>query len=225
MSLADIIGPVMIGPSSSHTAGAARLGNIARSCFGGPVVRAEIYLRGSFSDTGKGHGTDRALVAGLLGMAPDDIRLKNSFEIADETGFKFDLLAEEVDGAHPNSARFVLYGRENSSMEITGASIGGGAVVVSEIDGFKVNITGELPALITFHEDVHGVVASVTALLAEMKINIATLTLSRKSRSGQASMVIEVDHVLPIGTVDRICSSNNAIRRAFTLPLEGDKSL
>ena len=223
MSLGDIIGPVMVGPSSSHTAGAARLGKLARACFDGTLNRAEIYLRGSFSDTGKGHGTDRAIIAGLLGMAPDDIRLKDSFELAFDKGFDFLILSETVDGAHPNSVRLVLYGNEGISMEIVGASVGGGSVLIQEIDGFRVNISGELPVLVTFHEDVHGVAAKVTALLAEMKINIAGLTLSRKSRSGLASMVIEVDDVLPPGIVNRILASTKAIQRAFILPLKGDE--
>lgn len=222
MSLVDIIGPVMVGPSSSHTAGAARIGNLASLCFGKPVVRADIYLRGSFAETAKGHGTDRAIVAGILGIAPDDTRLKDSFEIAAEKGLNFNIFSESVDGAHPNSARLALSAADGSSMNIVGASIGGGAVVIENIDGFDVNISGELPTLVTFHEDVRGVVAKVTSLLDRMDINIATLSLSRKSRSGTASMIIEVDSPFPPGTAEMVLSSSKAIKRAFILPSKGE---
>jgi L-serine dehydratase len=223
MSLGEIIGPVMVGPSSSHTAGAARIGSLAASCFGKTVVRAEIYLRGSFASTAKGHGTDKAILAGILGMAPDNIDLKNSFQIADGKGLAYSFHSEHMDGAHPNSARLVLWSGDGASMEIEGASVGGGAVVIEKIDGFAVRISGDLPTLVTFHEDVHGVVAKVTALLAEMKINIASLVLSRKSRSGQASMVIELDSAISEDMLKRILSSSNAIARAFVLPVKGDE--
>lgn len=223
MSLGEIIGPVMVGPSSSHTAGAARIGNLAVSCFGKSVVRADIYLRGSFASTATGHGTDKAILAGILGMAPDDINLKNSFHIAHERGLVYSFNSEHIDGAHPNSARLVLWSDDGSSMEIEGVSIGGGAVVIEKIDGFDVRISGDLPTLVTFHEDIHGIVAKVTALLSEMKINIASLVLSRKSRSGQASMVIELDSAISEDMLERILASSNAIARAFVLPVKGDE--
>jgi len=225
MSLVDIIGPVMVGPSSSHTAGAARIGNLASLCFGKPVARADIYLRGSFADTAKGHGTDKAIVAGVLGMAPDDIRLKDSFRIADERGVAFNILSETVDGAHPNSARLVLSSSDGSSMSIVGTSIGGGAVILENIDGFDVKVSGELPTLVTFHDDVRGVVARVTSLIDKMGMNIATLSLSRKSKSGTASMIIEVDLPFPNGTAEMVLSSSPAIKRAFILPSKGDSLL
>ncbi|WP_286847816.1 MULTISPECIES: L-serine ammonia-lyase, iron-sulfur-dependent subunit beta [Aminobacterium] len=194
MPLTEIIGPVMIGPSSSHTAGAARLGRLALACWGeDPLESVEIFLRGSFAYTSYGHGTDRALVAGLLGMAPDDMRLRNALSIAKELQFNYRFDVEEVDGAHPNSARFVFTGKDNRTLEVIGASIGGGAVELQEIDGFKVSVSGELPSLITIHRDTHGVVAAITKLFAEMEINIATLSLYRKSKGGMASLVIELD--------------------------------
>lgn len=194
MGFLDIIGPVMIGPSSSHTAGAARLAKLAARCWGdAPFSSVTVYLRGSFASTSAGHGTDKALVAGLMGLEPDDPGIRTALITAKEKNFPYRFEKENVDGAHPNSARFVFAGADGSSMEIVGASVGGGAVELQEIDGFPVKITGELPALVIFHRDVHGVVAAVAALLAERKINIASMTLGRKSRGGMASLVAELD--------------------------------
>ncbi len=190
MPLTEIIGPVMIGPSSSHTAGAARLGRLALACWGEDPCPETLIFRPFIS---KARETDRALVAGLLGMAPDDMRLRNALSIAKELQFNYRFDVEEVDGAHPNSARFVFTGKDNRTLEVIGASIGGGAVELQEIDGFKVSVSGELPSLITIHRDTHGVVAAITKLFAEMEINIATLSLYRKSKGGMASLVIELD--------------------------------
>ena len=194
MGFLDIIGPVMIGPSSSHTAGAARLGKLAKSCWGDdPVGEVVLFLRGSFAFTSKGHGTDKALVAGLLGMEPDDEGIRTALETAVDRGFPFRFEREDVDGAHPNSVRILFSGRDGRTMEIVGASVGGGAVELQEIDGFSLKVTGDLPTLVTFHRDVHGVVAAVAALLADRKINIASMTLHRKARGGLASLVAEME--------------------------------
>jgi len=194
MGFLDIIGPVMIGPSSSHTAGAARLGSLARACWGdAPLENVVISLRGSFAFTSKGHGTDKALVAGLMGMSPEDGGIRTALETAREKGFPFRFEIEQIDGAHPNSARFSFTGRDGATMDVIGASLGGGAVELQEIDGFSVKISGEMPTLITFHRDVHGVVAAVAALFAERKINIASMTLHRRARGGLASLVAELD--------------------------------
>lgn len=194
MGFLDIIGPVMIGPSSSHTAGAARLGSLARACWGdAPLADVTIFLRGSFAFTSKGHGTDKALVAGLMGMSPEDGGIRTALETAWEKGFPFRFEIEQIDGAHPNSARFSFTGSDGTTMDVIGASLGGGAVELQEIDGFSVKISGEQPTLITFHRDVHGVVAAVAALFAERKINIASMTLHRRARGGLASLVAELD--------------------------------
>lgn len=194
MGFFDIIGPVMIGPSSSHTAGAARLGKLARICWGeAPLSEVTFLLRGSFASTSRGHGTDKALVAGLLGMEPDDEGLRTALETAKEQGLPFRFEREDVDGAHPNSVRFCFTGRDGRTMEIVGASVGGGAVEILEIDVFAMGITGELPTLVTFHRDVHGVVAAVAACFAEREINIASMTLHRKAKGGLASLVAEMD--------------------------------
>ena len=193
MRLFDVLGPVMTGPSSSHTAGAVRIGSTARRLLGEQPAQAEILLYGSFAATGRGHGTDRALVAGLLGMQPDDDRIPNSFALAKASGLHYKIGSINLRGAHPNTAVLRLVGVSGRKLEVVGASIGGGAVELLEIDGFKVQISGELPTLVTFHRDTHGVVAAVAALMASRKINIASMTLHRKTRGGFASLVAEMD--------------------------------
>jgi len=206
MSFLDIIGPVMIGPSSSHTAGAARLGRLAKACWGtDPLDDITVFLRGSFAFTSKGHGTDKAVVAGLMGMLPDDERIRNALMLAKEAHFPYRLTTEDVDGAHPNSARFSFLGKNGQRLDVVGASIGGGAVEIQEIDGFSVAINGELPTLITFHKDTRGVVAAVAALMAGQNINIASMTLHRKARGGVATLVTELDMNAPPG--EKLCTA------------------
>ncbi len=217
MSLEQIIGPVMIGPSSSHTAGAARLGNLARICLGCPVTKAGIYLRGSFYKTRRGHGTDKAVLAGLMGLATDNPGIRDAFRLAGEKGMEYDFYSEDLDGAHPNSARFNITGKTGVTMNIVGASIGGGVVEIQEIDGFPVSISGELPTLVTFHKDISGVVADITRVLADAAVNIATLKLSRKTPSGSASMVIEVDHAPTPDEMLLLERCNSALQRVFIL--------
>ncbi|HCD71563.1 L-serine ammonia-lyase, iron-sulfur-dependent subunit beta [Thermovirga lienii] len=218
MRLEDVIGPVMIGPSSSHTAGAARLGRLAALIWGRPVREVTIFLRGSFAATWWGHGTDLAILAGLLGFLPDDPRIPNAREEAKKKGIHWTFKAEHPDGAHPNSARF-LFKDEDTSMEVVGASIGGGAVRLLEIDGFKLELSGELPALITFHRDTPGVVASITGLLASKGLNIATLTLHRQGRGKGAAMVVELDENPQTEIMDAISRCHSEIFRVLPLKL------
>ncbi|MDI9596764.1 MAG: L-serine ammonia-lyase, iron-sulfur-dependent subunit beta [Atribacterota bacterium] len=192
MSLLEIIGPVMIGPSSSHTAGAVRLGNIARRLWGKEVTDVTIYLRGSFASTYWGHGTDKALVGGLLGLKPDDSRIRESLVLAHRANVNYKFEKETIDGAHPNSVRFVIKSEEKN-MEMVGASIGGGAIQIQEIEGFPVEIDGDLSAFIIFHQDKKGVVASIATALFQKNLNIAEMKLKRKSRGKDAILVIEVD--------------------------------
>jgi L-serine dehydratase len=206
VSLLDIIGPVMVGPSSSHTAGACRLGLLARCLVGGTPETARIQLHGSFARTGEGHGTDKAIVAGLMGFAPDDDRIRTALEIADREGldYKFEktTLGEEAD-VHPNTARITIHRGERSATMV-GSSLGAGRVLVTEIDGYPVEVTGNYNTVVLVAEDVKGSVARIATLLAEDNINIATLKLTRKARGGDAFMAIEVDE--PPSTVlrDRI---------------------
>ena len=197
VSLLDIIGPVMVGPSSSHTAGACRLGLLARCLVGGTPETAKIELHGSFARTGEGHGTDKAIVGGLMGFAPDDDRIRTALEIAEREGldyrFEKTTLGEEP-AVHPNTARITVHRGERSA-QIMGSSLGAGRVLVTEIDGYPVEVTGSYNTIVLVAEDIRGSVARIATILADHSINIATLKLTRKERGGDAFMVIEVDDV------------------------------
>ena len=197
MGIFDIIGPVMIGPSSSHTAGAARIGKIAREILNDEPVSAEITLYGSFATTGKGHGTDKALIAGLLGMQVDDPAIPDSFRIAGERGMDFSLEGIDLGDVHPNSVKMNLTGVSGRTLEVIAASIGGGRIEICEIDGLTANFSGDYPTLIVHNIDQPGHVTEVTSMLAHKGVNIATMQLYRKSRGGSAVMVIECDQEVP----------------------------
>jgi len=193
VSLLDIIGPVMVGPSSSHTAGACRLGLLARGLVGGTPERARIELHGSFARTGEGHGTDKAIVGGLMGFRPDDERLRTALEIAERDALDFRFEKTTIEGAvHPNTARITVE-RGGRSATMTGSSLGAGRVLVSEIDGFPVEVTGNLHTIVLVAGDVKGSIARIASILADGGVNIATLRLTRKQKGGDAFMVIEVD--------------------------------
>lgn len=193
MNVFDMIGPVMIGPSSSHTAGAARIGGIARALLGAEPVRADILLHGSFAKTYKGHGTDKAIIAGILGMQPDDTRLRFAPELAAEQGLEICLTTGVIEGAHPNTARITLWDANQRSLCIEGASIGGGSVRILQVNGMSVEITGQYSTFIVLHRDEMGTIAAVTELMAQQKLNICSFHLSRLERGGTACMTIEVD--------------------------------
>lgn len=198
MNIFDIIGPVMVGPSSSHTAGAVRIGNVSRKLMMEPVAKAEIYFYGSFLATGKGHGTDRALLAGLMGMSCDDERIPDAFEEAKKHGLQYSFDGIDLgDQAHPNSVKMFLHGVNGKELEIIGASIGGGRIEIREIDGLKTVFSGSYPTLIVENDDRPGEVANVTGMLAKEHINIATVQLDRDSRGGHAVTVIECDQEVP----------------------------
>lgn len=202
MNIFDIVGPVMVGPSSSHTAGAVRIGFVARKLLGEAVKKAEILLYGSFLATGKGHGTDRALIAGLLGMQPDDERVPFSFEEAKNAGMQFSFGEANLKEAHPNSVVLLLTGKSGKEIEIIGASLGGGRMKICKIDGYEANFCAEYPTLIVQNLDQPGCVATVTTMLSERGINIATLQLYRDSRGGDAVMVVECDREVPIDSIE-----------------------
>ena len=202
MNIFDIVGPVMVGPSSSHTAGAVRIGFVARKLLGEEVKKAEILLYGSFLATGKGHGTDRALIAGLLGMQPDDERVPFSFEEAKNAGMQFSFGEANLKEAHPNSVVLLLTGESGKEIEIIGASLGGGRMKICKIDGYEANFCAEYPTLIVQNLDQPGCVATVTTMLSERGINIATLQLYRDSRGGDAVMVVECDREVPIDSIE-----------------------
>lgn len=200
----DILGPIMIGPSSSHTAGAARLGKVARSVAGDEVVKVIFYLHGSFAKTYKGHGTDRALVAGILGMEPSDKRLRDSLNIAREKGLDFSFVETDLGDVHPNTVKFDMITKSGERREVVGSSIGGGSIKISEVNGNKVEFTGNYPTLIIAQKDVPGVVSKVTHLLYEEGINIAFMSVFRKQRGQGANMVFELDHGINDNMVEKI---------------------
>ncbi len=197
MEIFDIIGPVMVGPSSSHTAGAVRIGYVARKLLGEELKEAEILLYGSFKDTGKGHGTDKALVAGLLGMRPDDYLISESFNIAKEKNIKITFGEARLVDAHPNSVELVLHGVNGASIDIVAQSIGGGKINIAQIDGIDTNFSGEYPTLIVHNLDQPGHVSEVTSMLSHKLVNIATMQLYRSFRGGRAVMVVECDQKIP----------------------------
>ncbi|MCI5856277.1 MAG: L-serine ammonia-lyase, iron-sulfur-dependent subunit beta [Agathobacter sp.] len=202
MNIFDIVGPVMVGPSSSHTAGAVKIGYVARKIMSQPIVDATINMYGSFLATGGGHGTRYALVAGLLGMMPDDERIPDSFRYADEAGMKYRFGEADLKEAHPNSVQLILRGRDGHTLEVVGESIGGSLINIARIDGLSANFSGEYPTLIVYNEDQPGHVAEVTRMLAERSINIATLKLYRGGRGKRAVMVIECDQEIPKESIE-----------------------
>lgn len=197
MSIYDILGPVMVGPSSSHTAGAVRIGLVARKLLGSQPDHVKISLCGSFAATGKGHGTDRALVAGLLGMQPDDIRIPDSFSLAAEQGMHLCFEEVSLKDAHPNTALLDVSAENGRRLEIQASSLGGGRIMINKIDGIDVNVTGENPTLIVHNLDQPGHVAEVTSMLSHKSVNIAAMQLYRNKRGGYAVMVLETDQPIP----------------------------
>lgn len=204
MNIFDVIGPVMVGPSSSHTAGAVRIGFVSGKLLGEPVRKAELLLYGSFLATGKGHGTDRALVAGLLGMQPDDERVPFAFEEAEKRNLQFEFGEAKLKEAHPNSVILKLTGVSGKKLEVLAASLGGGRMKICKLDGMEANFCAEYPTLIVQNMDQPGCVASVTTMLSDLGINIATLQLYRDSRGGCAVMVVECDREIPAESIGHL---------------------
>ena len=219
MTSFDIIGPVMVGPSSSHTAGAVKIGNIARKLLGAPVKKADIFFHGSFLATGKGHGTDRALIAGLLGFPVDDSRIPDSFHYAREAGMEYVMSGIDLGDVHPNTVRLHLWGDEGRNMKVTAASVGGGAIKVTEIDGLPANFSGDYPTLIVNNLDQPGHVTEITSMLSHKSINIATMQLYRSSKGGTAVIVLECDQEVPENAI-RWLSHLEGILKVTYLGLE-----
>ena len=206
MGLLEVIGPVMVGPSSSHTAGACRLALLARRALLGPPQRATLTLHGSFAKTAKGHGTDRALAGGLLGYAPDDARLPDALDHAAACGLDLHFETKDLGDVHPNTVQFTLdtkaeetraKGTEAETLTLLGSSLGGGLVRVSSVSGFETNFTGAYHTLLLKHTDRAGVIATVARVLADDAVNIATLTCARNARGGRrgetALMALELE--------------------------------
>ena len=219
MNVFDILGPVMIGPSSSHTAGAARIGRITLALLGAPAVKAHILLHGSFAKTYKGHGTDKALIAGIMGMATDDPRIRQAPELAKEQGLAVEIETGDIDGAHPNTARITLEDAGGRSVCLLGSSVGGGNILVTEINGMEVAVTGQQTTLIVLHRDAPGTIASVTEVMAEAGANICNFRLSRQKRGGEAVMTMEVDGTFGPEINERIKTLDNVFSSIMLQPI------
>ena len=209
MNLFDILGPVMVGPSSSHTAGAVRIGRMARRLLGEETPQmAKITLSGSFAATGRGHGTDRAIVAGLLGMHTDDERIPVSFDIAQQEGMAYVFRNVSLNGEHPNTAKIELTGKSGKTLSMIASSLGGGRIMVAEMNGLRVSFSGDLPTLIVQNRDQPGYVRDVADILARNSVNIATLNLYRDYPGGSAVMIIETDKTVPDSGIAAIRAMN-----------------
>lgn len=204
-SIFEVLGPVMIGPSSSHTAGASRIGNIARQLLSEEVAEATITLYNSFAKTYKGHGTDRAIIGGILGFGPDDVRIKESIELARKKGivwnFKF---VGDLARYHSNTARVLLKGKEGGSIELVGASLGGGRIRIQEIEGFSVDFNAQTYTLVIIAEDIPGSIKFISGAIAERGTNIAKMHVTRDETT--ANMVIELDQLLDAESLETITS-------------------
>ena len=200
----DILGPIMIGPSSSHTAGAARLGKIARSIAGSDIAEVTFLLHGSFAKTYKGHGTDRALIAGILGMEPSDERLRNSIDIAKDAGIKFLFKEADLGDVHPNTVKFIIRTSNNKYCEVMGSSVGGGNIQIIEVNDNEVDFSGMYETLIVAHKDVPGIINSVTSILYSENINVAFMRVFRNHKGQEAIMIFEMDNKVNDHVIEKI---------------------
>lgn len=218
----DILGPVMVGPSSSHTAGAARLGKVARAVAGEKIVDVKFLLHGSFAKTYKGHGTDKALLAGILGMKPDDERLRSSLTIAKEEGLNFEFIESDLGDYHPNTVKFVMKCESGKVCEVLGSSVGGGSIEIVEVNGNEANFSGAYPTLITCHDDKFGTVNKVTKLLLEHEINIAFMNVSRTQKGMDATMTLEIDNKVDESVIKRM-EEIDGIKKVILINLEEEE--
>ncbi len=212
MNVFDIVGPIMIGPSSSHTAGAVRIGRVARVLLGKEPVAARISLHGSFAETYRGHGTDKALIAGIMGFMPDDPRIRNSLLIAQSIGIEYTFDMVYLENAHPNTARLVLTSLDGSSVKVQGSSIGGGNIIITSLNDMTVEFSNQYATLIVLHRDIPGVISDVTQCCAQEHINICSFKLSRIEKGGIAVMTIETDDKIPERLKDEIEMRNNVVQ-------------
>lgn len=219
MNVFDILGPVMIGPSSSHTAGAVRLGRVALALLGDTPQKAQIQLHGSFAKTYKGHGTDKAIIAGVLGFDPDDERIRFAPQLAQERGLDVLIETAELENAHPNTARIILTGQKGETISVQGASIGGGRILVDRVNGMEVQLTGQYTSLIVQHRDEPGTIAAVTEILAGCGANICSFRLSRQKKGGIAVMTIDTDGRLGHNVNEWIQDLPNVISSTLLPPI------
>lgn len=216
----DIIGPIMVGPSSSHTAGAVRLGRLARTIADGLPKSVQIILHGSFAKTYKGHGTDLAILAGLLGMDTDDIRIRDSYQLANEAGLDFSIATADLgEQYHTNTVKFILLNQFDYEYTLIGCSLGGGKVMITELNGFPVEIEGRLPAIINTHLDQPGVIHAITGVLAKHDVNIAYMKVFRKEKRTVAYMVIETDEYVSQEAMEELMALKVIVDVKFIAPV------
>lgn len=213
----DIIGPRMIGPSSSHTAGAARLGKVARKIGGEDIQKVIFMLHGSFAKTYRGHGTDRALVAGILGMEPNDDNLRNSMEIAKGLGIDFEFIPVDLGDQHPNTVKMITTNKDGKESEIIGSSIGGGNVKITQINGLDVEFTGEYPTVVIRQIDKPGVIAKVTKIMSHFHINVAFMRVFRHKKGEDAFMIIEIDESISESIIESIKTASEDIVQVYLI--------
>ncbi len=214
----DILGPVMVGPSSSHTAGAARLGKVAQEIVDSGFDKVVFYLHGSFGKTFQGHGTDKALVAGILGMDPSDEKLKDSFEIAESKDIKFEFIEKDLGYYHPNTVKIVFKYKDSEDAYIIGSSIGGGSILITDINGNKVEFSGDYPTLVIKYADQKGVISNISSILSSNEINIATMKVTREDNI--ATMVVETDTNLNDSIIEKINKLNQILYIKGINPIE-----
>lgn len=205
----DVLGPIMIGPSSSHTAGAARIAKVAKEIVDKDFKKVIFYLHGSFGKTYKGHGTDKALVAGILGMDPSDEKLKDYFEIAEEQNLEFEFIESDLGYYHPNTVKIMFEFEGSNDMCVIGSSIGGGNIMIVDINGNKVEFTGDYPTMILKYKDQKGVISSISSVLSSHEINIATMKVTREDDI--ATMIVEADSNIDKIVIDEIEDLDNVL--------------
>lgn len=216
-SVFDIVGPRMTGPSSSHTAGAARIALMARRIINHPIREVHFTLYGSFAETGRGHGTDKALIAGILGFEPDDPRIVRAYECAREQGVLVNIIMSDEPTRHPNTVKIEACDENNRWTEVRGESIGGGNILITEIDHLEVELSGDYPTLIIRHHDEPGVIAEVSHVLAQMRVNIAFMRVFRHGRGEDAYMCIETDTEVTEGMQTIILQLCRSIRQLIVV--------
>lgn len=215
ISAFDVLGPNMIGPSSSHTAGAVAIALLAQKMILGKIKKAEFTLYGSFAKTYQGHGTDRALLGGIMGFKTDDLRIKNSFELASENGIEYSFKTNERETeVHPNTVDICLISEQGTSVTVRGESLGGGKVRITRINGVEVDFTGEYSSVIVVHQDKPGVIAHITKCLSDRNVNIAFMKLFREEKGATAYSIVESDEKLPDSVLEDIRQNPN-VREAM----------
>jgi len=214
-SVFDSLGPIMIGPSSSHTAGAAKIGLVANKIVENKVKSVLFYLHGSFAKTYKGHGSDKALLAGVMGMDEKDLNIRNAFAIAKKRDISFDFILRDLGDVHPNTVLIEITTTDDSILSIQGSSIGGGRIIINQLNGLNVNFSGSNPTIITNHKDVPGIVSKVTGILAERDLNISTMSVIREEDSGNANMIVELDHPFDYSIKEKLLNEVRGINKVY----------